>query len=140
MRNRNRLVGAAALLIAAVFLTGVVELFLLRFEGGDVYPAYSSLRADPLGTKALYESLQSIPGATVTRNLKPLETLAGTSDVVFYTGVDPWTFRAWDYKALDHLETVLQRGARLIISFQPKTRPPVKEETGVVEQSWGLQL
>jgi hypothetical protein len=138
---RNRLVGAAALLIAVAFLTGVVELFILRFEGGDIYPPYSSLRADPFGTKALYESLQMIPGATVARNLKPLETLSGISGVVFYTGVDPWTFRASNYKALERFETVLQHGARLIISFQPKMRPPTrKEETGSVNERWGVQL
>jgi hypothetical protein len=138
---RNRLLGAVALLIAVAFLTGVVELFLLRFEGGDVYPAYSSFRADPFGTKALYESLQTIPGATVMRNLKPLETLFGTSGVVFYSGVDPWTFRASNDKALDHLESVLKHGARLIVSFQPKLRPPTgKEEIGAVEGRWGVQL
>lgn len=138
---RNRLLGAVALLIAVAFLTGVVELFVLRFEGGDIYPPYSSLRADPFGTKALYESLQRIPGATVARNLKPLETLSGISGVVFYTGVDPWTFRGSNGKALDRLETVLQHGARLIISFQPKMTPPTrKEETGAVNERWGVRL
>src|SRR5438876_11942212 len=88
MRNRNRLIGAAALLIIAICQAGVVKLFLLRFEGGDIYPPYSSLRAGPDGMKALYESLAAIPGATVARNLKPLEVLAGTQGVVFYAGVD----------------------------------------------------
>jgi hypothetical protein len=137
---RNRLLGAVALLIAVAFLTGVVELFLLRFEGGDIYPPYSSFRADPFGTKALYESLQTIPGATVARNLKPIETLSGTSGVVFYTGVDPWTFRASNDKALDRLEAVLKHGARLILSFQPTMKPPRKEETGAVAERWGVQL
>jgi hypothetical protein len=134
-------VGAAALLIAVVFLTGVVELFVLRFEGGDVYPPYSSLRADPFGTRALYESLATIPGVTVTRNLKPLETLAGTSGVVFYNGVDPWTFRTSTYKALERFETVLQHGARLIVSFQPRLDAPSENgATGAVDERWGVQL
>ena len=42
---------------ATLFVLGVIYLFLLRFEAGDVYPPYSSLRADPLGTMAWYESL-----------------------------------------------------------------------------------
>ena len=37
----------------AVFVFGLVRLFELRFEVGDVYPAYSSLRSDPLGAMAL---------------------------------------------------------------------------------------
>jgi hypothetical protein len=138
---RSRLLGAAALLIAAVFLIGVVDLFVLRFEGGDVYPPYSSLRADPFGTKALYESLQTFPGATVTRNLKPLTALDGTQGVVFYNGVDPWTFRRSSIKDLERFEAVLQHGARLVISFRPMMAAPTgKEETGAVNGRWGVQL
>ncbi len=47
----------AVLLLGGLFVTGLIQLILLRFESGDVYPPYSSLRADPLGCKALYESL-----------------------------------------------------------------------------------
>ena len=93
MRSRNWVTGAGALLLAAVFLAGVVQLFLLRFAGGDVYPPYSSLRSDPFGTKALYESLERIPGVTVTRHLKPIEALAGADGVVFFAGIHPWVFR-----------------------------------------------
>ena len=35
--------------LLCVLVYGVVHLFLLRFETGDVYPQYSSLRADPVG-------------------------------------------------------------------------------------------
>src|SRR5438128_12629061 len=88
---RNRLLGACAVLLVAVFLVGIVDLFLLRFAAGDVYPPYSSLRADPYGTRAVYESLEKIPGATVVRHLKPLNLLDGAEGVVFYTGVYPET-------------------------------------------------
>ena len=37
---------------------------------GEVYPAYSSLRSDPLGAKALFESLSEQPGLDVTRLYK----------------------------------------------------------------------
>src|SRR5712691_320269 len=103
MQNKkpNKIIGACAVLLVAVFLIGIVELFLLRFEAGDVYPPYSSLRADPIGTKALYESLEKIPGATVARHLKPFATLEGTGGVVFYTGVHPETLRAAGVKELE---------------------------------------
>jgi hypothetical protein len=141
MPNRNGLLGMAALAVALIFVTGVVKLFILRFEGGDVYPPYSSLRADPIGMRALYESLAMIPGATVARNLKPLEVLAGTSGVVFYNGVDPWKFRDSSHKTLTQFETLLQHGARLIVSFQPRMEAPTgKGETGVVNERWGVQL
>jgi hypothetical protein len=56
--SRNSLLGCAA----AFSPSASCELFELRFERGDVYPAYSSLRADPLGAMAFYESLEKIPG------------------------------------------------------------------------------
>ena len=53
---------------AAAFTFGLVRLFQLRFEVGDVYPAYSSLRSDPLGTMAFYESLGRVPGFSARRD------------------------------------------------------------------------
>ena len=47
-------------LVAAGFALGVIHLFNLRLETGDNYPPYSSLRADPLGSKAICESLNNL--------------------------------------------------------------------------------
>ena len=52
-------------LVLAVFVAGLILLFRLRLGQGDVFPAYSSLRADPLGTLALHDSLAQLPGARV---------------------------------------------------------------------------
>jgi len=141
VRNRNLLIGAFAALLVAAFLIGVVELFLLRFEAGDVYPQYSSLRADPFGTKALYESLERIPGATVARHLKPLAALEGAEGVVFYTGVNPETLRLASNKELERFEAVVQRGARLILTLQPvRNTPESKPEGSTLEARWGVRL
>ena len=61
-----------ALVLAAIFIGGLARLFALRYEVGDVYPPYSSLRADPLGTKALAAALGALPGIEVRTNFKPL--------------------------------------------------------------------
>ena len=53
---------------AAGFAFGIVQLFKLRFEVGDIYPAYSSLRSDPLGVMAFYESLGNLKGISVRRD------------------------------------------------------------------------
>ena len=50
------------------FGAGLFQIFQLRFEAGDVYPEYSSLRSDPLGTMALCESLEKMPGVSVRRD------------------------------------------------------------------------
>ena len=60
---------------ATIFVAGLIYLFLLRFETGDVYPPYSSLRSDPLGTMALCESLEKIPGVEVRRDLRDANVL-----------------------------------------------------------------
>ena len=51
----------------AGFAFGLLHLFKLRFAAGDVYPQYSSLRADPLGAMAFCESLERMPGLSVRR-------------------------------------------------------------------------
>jgi len=124
-----------------VFLIGIVELFLLRFAEGDVYPPYSSLRADPYGTRALYESLEKIRGATVARHLKPLNMLEGAEGVVFYTGVHAQTLGLASNKELERFEAVVQRGARLILALQPvKDKPEAKLGRSIIEERWGVRL
>ena len=43
---------------------------------GDVFPAYSSLRADPLGAKALYQALELLPGVSAQRHYRDVSKLA----------------------------------------------------------------
>lgn len=52
-------------------LSGVAWMIHLRFERGDAYPRGSSMRADPLGAKALYESYGSLSRVSVERNYEP---------------------------------------------------------------------
>ena len=61
-----------ALALAAAFFYGVTRLFVLRYEKGDVYPPYSSLRADPLGVKGIYEALDGLSGVEASRNFRAL--------------------------------------------------------------------
>jgi hypothetical protein len=138
---RTSVIASCAVLLVAVFLVGIVELFLLRFAAGDVYPPYSSLRADPYGTRALYESLEKIPGAIVVRHLKPLNILEGAAGVVFYAGVHPGTLNFAQKKDLERFETVVQRGARLIIALQPvRDNPEAKLGRSIIEERWGVRL
>jgi len=72
-------------LALAGFIYGLVHLFSLRFEAGDNYPPYSSLRADPLGTKALFDSLD--PLVPARRNLLPLSKLGEGRDTTQLSGL-----------------------------------------------------
>src|SRR5688572_20441161 len=66
MSNRRLMI--LAWIVIAIFLFGIVRLMTLRFSSGDVYPYSSSFRVDPLGTKALYESLEICCDFNVERN------------------------------------------------------------------------
>jgi hypothetical protein len=87
--RKGILTGLGGLAVAG-FIFGVWELMRLRFETGDIYPPYSSLRTDPLGAKAYFHSLKQLPALEVSRNYLPLKKLAETKNAtVFYLGVEP---------------------------------------------------
>ena len=114
------------MLIAALalgFAAGLGELFNLRFESGDVYPAYSSFRPDPLGTRALYESIALQPGVTVLRNTVPLKQVHGRNTTVFLLGLngDAGVAQLQSEMAPD-IERLAGDGARVVIAFLPEWR------------------
>jgi hypothetical protein len=105
-----------AALLAVAFVAGVYGLFRLRFESADAYPVYSTLRADPLGAKALYESLALQPGLTVGRNMRPLARVSGHDTTLFLLGVNEW----FDMGMTPDLERVARSGGRMVIAFVPQ--------------------
>jgi hypothetical protein len=106
---------------AAIFIFGVVELFQLRFAQGDVYPAYSSLRADPLGTMALYESLEKIPGENVARDFSESDNLPEEPKTVYlHLAGDAYEFKWLSADSFNEIKNFLARGNRLVITFFPQ--------------------
>lgn len=106
------------------FGAGVAHLFRLRFEAGDIYPAYSSLRADPLGTKAFYESLRRLPEISVRRHHQPLSKLREVRDTtVFFLGATARDWRNPPESLIKEMEAVAAAGGRIVITFIPQTRP-----------------
>lgn len=109
MRNRSLGVIALALLLAA-FDFGLMRLFELRYSAGDVYPPYSSLRADPLGAKVLHDALREVPGLSVSRNMQPLFRLARPAgSTVLLLGLE----------GPADLQALAVQGARVVISNTP---------------------
>jgi hypothetical protein len=99
------------------FAYGLVHLFQLRFEAGDNYPEYSSLRADPLGTKALYESIE--PFAEMRRHLRSLAKLPeGRDTTMLYLGVEHQDLR-FQPADIKHLESFVRNGGRLVFGLFP---------------------
>lgn len=135
-----------ALVLAALFSYGLVKLFLLRFEAGDVYPPYSSMRSDPLGTRALFEGLEQMGGGMVRRHFQPLTQIDFTPGrTVLLCGLSAdtvWQMRSRTWEKM--ITTLENRGGRLILSFKATSQrfeqdddsyadareeqPPAKEE------------
>jgi hypothetical protein len=120
--NPSRRLIWLALIFGLVFMAGMVKLFLLRFEAGNVYPAYSSLRSDPLGTLAFFESLRRISADAVSRNFRPLERVKMAPDTtLMIIGAKGLPFFLGDKKKDDLFENLAQSGGRLVLTFTPAT-------------------
>jgi hypothetical protein len=107
---------------AAAFTFGLVRLFQLRFEVGDVYPAYSTLRSDPLGAMAFYESLGKVPGISTRRDFSIQNRLPEEPHTVYLQLAA--SDYDWDWVPTDlshELEAFLACGNRLVITFFPQT-------------------
>ncbi len=125
-----------ALLVAALGF-GVWRLFALRFTAGDFFPAYSSLRADPLGTKILFESLGRA-GVDAERGFRPLSLsrageLAGVT--VFMVGAERDEFELVAERLARDLEATAANGSRLVIAFHPEREPPEAPRPTVAPQA-----
>jgi hypothetical protein len=108
---------------AALFIFGLVQLFKLRFEAGDVYPPYSSLRSDPLGTRAFYESLEKMPSLLVRRDFSSENVLPDGRETTYLQVAAERFDWAWLPEELTaEIDRFLLRGGRLAITFFPEAK------------------
>jgi hypothetical protein len=131
--SRSSLIALTVLMgCAAVFAFGLLQLFELRFETGDVYPEYSSLRADPLGTMALYESLGKMPGVSVRRDFSASDSLPEEPNTAYvHLAGRPDEWESISKELYGEIERFLGRGGRLVITMFPQTASGWwHEETG----------
>lgn len=151
MRPGNKGLTVLIIALAAAFLLGLWKLYELRFTAGDIYPQYSSLRADPLGTKALYESLQRIPDISTTRSFRELESLPKGKSTVLLLGENPFLFDLATEDEIKEYEALAASGARVVIAMRPVNRQreePVKKQPDdkkphaapAFEKRWGVHF
>lgn len=111
--------GGSRILVVAlglVLLLGVAALYRLRISRGDVFPEYSSLRADPLGTRALHDAAALLPDREAVRWPRALDRLqAGTADLVFVAGLKEGDLAENDWPELDRL---VRGGARVVVAWR----------------------
>jgi len=148
-RSSKVFVIGASIVIVLLGL-GMIELLLLRFSAGDVYPPYSSLRADPLGTKALYESLQGCCDLNVQRNYEPFSRIQERFDAtVLVLGFDSQLLRRVPKNVSVEINYFISNGGRLVVSFMPVAKEKESLASileGLGEQSlnlldeWGVRI
>ena len=108
------------MLLVAALVIGLIHLFLLRFQSGDIYPAYSSLRSDPLGTRIFYDSLAKFDDIDLQRNYRLLHSLKPKADTAFfYLGAQIPVYDSMPKKTSPDLDRLTQSGGRLVISYLP---------------------
>jgi len=140
MRTSNGWAWVVAIVLGVGLMWGLEQVALGPLETGEVYPPYSSLRTDPLGAKALYESLDGTPGIAVERLYKDRGVLDGPGDAMLVLGVEPVGWSAVNGKTLEEYEKLVSRGGRLVIAFLPVQRTAVSIEKRPVEERWDIRL
>ena len=129
----------AALALALLFVWGLEQVAVAPLETGEVYPPYSSLRADPLGTKALYESLAGLDDLQVTRLYKPRTQIAPQSALVVL-GLNPVAWDQITQKTLTEYENLVSKGGRLVLGFLPVHAPLKPPGYTLLEDRWKLRF
>ncbi len=115
--------------LLAALVGGLALLFQRRVAQGDLFPAYSSLRADPLGIRALHDSLAQVRGVQVERQFTPITELAPQpARTLVLAGIGPklWTkTRREDFDALD---AAVRNGSRLVLAMRATAAQTDKEK------------
>jgi len=118
---------------------GLVRLCALRYAAGDVYPRYSSLRADPLGAKALHDALVEAGGLRVARNMQPIGRLwTDTPGTLLLLGVSPWVLETGSVGLDSDLDALVRHGGRVVVAAAPDLsapEPPKRDAVGEAKDS-----
>lgn len=139
MRRPDAVPAVVSLLVAAAGLAAIAVLFELRFAAGDVYPRYSSLRSDPVGVRALYDSLARLPGLTVERSFVPIDRRRDGSATVFYLGVALGELAAEKSELRLQLDRAAARGNYVVVSLAPFRRDP-DDKSALAIKAWDLPI
>jgi hypothetical protein len=130
-----------SLLFAAVFVLGLVRLFELRFDRGDIYPPYSTLRTDPLGTSVLYESLDRVPGVSAQRYFEDtFKSDDGHAHALFVLGAQTGSIDELSRSEFDTIQRFVFSGGRVVIAYYPQVsdyRPVGNTDTNATDQAAG---
>jgi hypothetical protein len=111
------------ILVIALALGGgafLWKLFALRFQAGDSYEPYSTLRSDSLGVRVLYESLKSLPEFETSRSYKAKNgALQPAKTALLFLGVSAQNESVLQNGREEELVQFAREGGRLVMSLNP---------------------
>ena len=119
MSRLKPLVPVAFAVAVGLFFYALIQILLLRYERGDVYPAYSTFRTDPLGTRAYYEALNATGLFQASRGLTSLRRELGEKPETFFLiGLDPDELPSFTPTEIEELDDFVEKGGRVVITFR----------------------
>jgi hypothetical protein len=130
----------AVVIIVLGLAWGFEQVVVSPLQTGTAYPEYSTLRSDPMGAMALYESLAKV--MHVERLYKSrMRSDPGPQTTIFVLGVEPVGWSQLKEETLKDYEDLTSKGARLVIAFLPVSKPWAKDkELHAVERKWHIHF
>lgn len=122
MSGRASILITVALLLSLAAGVALYQLFALRFEAGDLFPAGSSLNSDPIGSMALFRAVGRTDGITAIRNYRPLERQSLANATVLLLGSSSRLLS--DRTVATRLDRLAADGNRIVIAFAPTSAAP----------------
>lgn len=123
---KKPVIWVASLGMFAVVILAILNLFEMRFERGDIYSPYSSLRADPLGVSVLFEAWDRLPGCRSVRYYEAeFDSNEREPAALLVLGATPGLLLSVGDREFANMDRFISNGGRLIVGFAPeKTDDP----------------
>ncbi|MCX7818133.1 MAG: hypothetical protein N2652_02835 [Kiritimatiellae bacterium] len=145
--RRDLLAIATVMLLGLAFTVGTYHILSWQATAGDDFPPYSTLRSDPLGLRALYETIALLPGMTAVRWYEPLaDRFPEGPGTLVAAGLTPAALRLMP--SPERFAAFARAGGVFVGAFSADavvptaatTRRPAGEATPELLHAWGVEL
>ncbi|MCD4819215.1 MAG: hypothetical protein K8S23_11045 [Candidatus Cloacimonetes bacterium] len=121
MQKNNFLQIFLLVIIIVGFFWGIYQLFSYRFQKGDVFPEYSTLRSDEQGCKAYYETLKLLEKVEVEKNFIPINQLREYHNTTFiFAGLTYNQIQSFDYYKEQTFQNILKNNNIMVLLLNPE--------------------
>ena len=142
-RRESSSLGLVVLCAMVLLLAlGAFQIFRIRLVSGEIYPAWSSLRSEPDGTRLLFDSLAATGRAVTARKYKTPGLEPERNATMLYLGFSPASLIRASGDDLDEFENAARSGNRVVVALDPGYwLASPKEETGsALAKRWGVRV